>query len=215
MWFFKYLLILTTSMTFMMSFDAAASDYYSSGYQNNEKIVPYVDLGFGIGIHSLPDTEEGTSSRILKTSVGVQWLSFLSAQVGLLHWSNYRNGGHNNNPDSGNNAGSANKNESQPIEFDGISVAWELALQFPVGHKSRQLSHGPYYRFGRHCWTAVLSGLSQPWTKEGCSNIQSIGFVFPTSSNMDSELVWFLELSQTNLESLQSRSLQIGAKLPF
>ena len=209
MLFLKYLLILTASMTFMMSFDAAASDYYSSGYKNNEKIVPYVDLGFGIGIHSLPDTDEGTSSRILKTSVGVQWLSFLSAQVGLLHWSNYRNGGRNNNPESD------DKEEGQPLEFDGISVAWELTAQLPIGNKIRQLSHGPYYRFGRHCWTAVLSGLSQPWSKEGCSNIQSIGFVFPTSSSMNSELVWFLELSQTDLERLESRSVQISAKLPF
>lgn len=206
---FKYLLIITASITSMMSFDAAARDYYSSGYKNNETIVPYVDLGFGIGVHSLPDTDEGTSSRILKTSVGVQWLSFLSAQMGLLHWSNYRNSGRNSNP------GSDNKEADQPIEFDGISVAWELTVQIPVGNKSNQLSHGPYYRFGRHCWTAVLSGLAQPWTKEGCSNIQSIGFVFPTSSSMGSELVWFLELSQTNLERLQSRSVQIGAKLPF
>lgn len=176
--------------------------------EKSNNLVPYVDLGAGLGVHFLPETEEGATSRVLKTAVGVQWFSFISTQIGLWHWS-----GQNNAATKDTTA--SDSSEDAPINFDGISAAMEVTLQLPIASEKSALSYGPYIRYGRHCWSGVLSGVIEPWSKEGCSNLHSAGVVFPTSSRLSGDTVWYLEFSHSSLKRLTTRSVQVGAKLAF
>lgn len=177
------------------------------------KLVPYVDLGFGLSVHVLPDADEGATSRLLKTGLGMQWLPFISTQLGLWHWSEAGKGRRNDSANSSQQQ--ASEDEQDPPTFEGLSASLEVVLQLPLQSQNTQLSYGPYYKYGRHCWSGVLSGLVQPWSKEGCSDIQSAGFTFPSSNKRSGGLVLFLEYSQSTLEDLSSRSVQMGAKLPL
>ncbi len=164
---------------------------------------PYVDLALGLGVHVLDETEEGAASQLLKTAVGVQWLPFVSTQIGVWHWSGDEDAKERDDDD-----------EVHPM-FEGISLSWELALQVPLNNKYSSLSYGPYYRYGRHCWSAVLSGFVQPWSKEGCSDLQTLGFTFPSGAQTESNAVVYLEFSRTDFDGLSSSSLQVGARLPL
>ena len=163
--------------------------------------ITYVDLALGLSIHVLEDSNEGAASEVVKAAVGVQWLPFLSSQVGIWSW-------YGEEVDS-------NKNSvgDDVASFDGLSASWEVALQLPLEDKYSDFSIGPYYRFGRHCWSAVISGLIQPWSKEGCSPLQTLGFVFPTIE--DKWAVVYVELTRTDFDDLTSSSFQLGAKLAF
>lgn len=196
------------------------STYHSTYYSVEQdvdrfegKLVPYVDLGFGLSVHVLPDADEGATSRLLKTGLGMQWFPFLSTQLGLWHWSG--EGGRERNDDDSSSKQQASSDKQDPPTFEGLSASLEVVLQLPLQSQNSQLSYGPYYKYGRHCWSGVVSGLVQPWSKEGCSDIQSAGFTFPANNKRSAGLVLFLEYSQSTLENLSSRSVQIGAKLPL
>lgn len=163
--------------------------------------VTYVDLALGLSIHVLDETDEGAASEVLKTAIGVQWFPFLSTQVGVWSWSG-REG--DSNKDS---------TEDEMASFNGLSASWEIALQLPLEDKGTDFSLGPYYRFGRHCWSAVITGLVQPWSKEGCSQLQTLGFVFP--STVEDMAAMYIEFTRTDFDDLTSSSLQLGAKLAF
>lgn len=173
------------------------------------KLVPYADLGIGLGMHVLPDSDEGTSSRVIKAALGIQWLPFISTQFGLWHWSSLSD----RPKDEPIREGGTKK--SDPVRFEGMSASWELTLQVPVSSQRTVLSYGPYYRIGWHCWTGVLTGLMQPWSKEGCSDLHSLGFVFPVTDRKGGDTVLYIEVSHSELDSLSTRSMQLGAKLPF
>lgn len=160
---------------------------------------PYVDLALGLGVHVLEDTDEGAASRLIKTAVGVQWLPFISTQVGLWHWSSEKD--------------ERSEEEEQQPTFDGVSASWEILLQTPLNNQYSSISYGPYYRFGRHCWSAVMTGLVQPWSKEGCSDLQTLGFTFPSGKETENNAALYIEFSRTDLDGLSSSSLQLGARL--
>lgn len=175
-----------------------------SGYgfaDNDEHLLPYVDLGLGLSVHVLEESEEGAASQLLKTAIGVQWLPYISTQVGLWHWSNEED--------------KSESTEEERASFEGLSASWEITLQTPLSNKSSAFSYGPYYRFGRHCWSAVFSGLIQPWSKEGCSDIRSVGFVFPSAAKYEADAVLYLEFSHSDFAEVSTRSMQLGAKLAF
>ncbi|MEH6448931.1 MAG: hypothetical protein V7765_09690 [Oleispira sp.] len=166
--------------------------------------VTYVDLALGVGVHVIDDSDQGAASELIKTGVGIQWLPFLSTQVGIWSWSSENQSKRDPNEDS----------ERQNVGlFDGLSVSWEVAVQWPIENANSVLSSGPYYRYGRHCWSAVLTGLVQPWSKKGCSELNTLGFTFPTGSEEDVGL--YIEFTQTDFDDLFSSSLQLGAKLAF
>jgi hypothetical protein len=88
-----------------------------------------------------------------------------------------------------------------------------VAVQWPIENGDSQLSSGPYYRYGRHCWSAVLTGLMQPWSKNGCSDLNTLGFSFPSATAEKAAL--YIEFTRTDFDDLSSSSLQLGAKLAF
>lgn len=182
--------------------------------------VTYVDLAIGMGIHKLdgsdsgigsdssPDVsekeEQGAVSRLIKLGMGVQWFPFLSTQIGIWTW---------NSNEQSERMSEENSEYHRVGLFDGVSSSMEVALQWPVDNPGTELSAGPYYRYGRHCWSAVLTGLLRPWSKEGCSNLNTIGYTFPIYSEESSGV--YVEYTRTNFDDLSSNSLQIGAKLAF
>lgn len=182
------------------------SEFYG---KQDGKLVPYVELGIGLGVHVLKGADEGANSRVIKTSLGIQWLPFISTQMGLWHWSNHNNRAQETSSDE------AATDKKTPVSFEGMSASWELTLQIPISSQNTALSYGPYYRIGRHCWSGVVSGFVQPWSREGCSDLHSVGFVFPVSDQRAGKTVLFIEASHSNLDTLSTRSLQLGAKLPF
>jgi hypothetical protein len=166
--------------------------------------VTYVDLALGLGVHVLENSEQGASSKVIKTGIGVQWLPFLSTQLGVWSWS------------SDNQTKRVSEEDSKKDEvglFDGLSASWEIALQWPIDNKGAQLSAGPYYRYGRHYWSAVLTGLTQSWSNKGWSELNTIGFSFPMAKHQNAGV--YFEFTHTDFENLSSNSLQLGAKLAF
>jgi hypothetical protein len=166
--------------------------------------VTYIDLALGLGVHVLEDSDQGASSKVIKTGIGVQWLPFLSTQLGVWSWS------------SDNQTKRVSEEDSEKDEiglFDGLSASWEIALQWPIDNESAHLSMGPYYRYGRHYWSAVLTGLIEPWSNKGWSELNTLGFSFPMAKDQDAAL--YIEFTRTDFKDLSSNSLQMGAKLVF
>lgn len=162
--------------------------------------VVYADLALGLSVHVLENSDEGAVSELIKTGIGIQLFPYLSTQLGIWSWSSE----------------DQSKRESDEYDvgyFDGLSASWEVALQWPIANKGGLLSAGPYYRYGRHCWSAVLSGLVQPWSKKGCSGLNTVGFAFPNGENENAGL--YVEFTRTDFDDLSSSSLQLGAKLAF
>ncbi len=166
--------------------------------------VPYVDLALGLGVHVLEGSDQGAASRVIKAGIGAQWFPFLSTQVGVWSWNSEDQSKRDPNEDS----------ERRKVGmFDGLSASWEVAVQWPIKNSDSLLSSGPYYRYGRHCWSAVLTGVVQPWSKNGCSDLSTLGFSFPTATKENAAV--YIEFTQTSFDDLSSNSLQLGAKLAF
>lgn len=162
--------------------------------------VSYVDLALGLGVHVLDDSDQGAASEVIKVGVGIQWLPFVSTQLGIWSWS----------------SGDQKESETEQDEvgnFDGLSASWELVLQLPMENKGADLTAGPYFRYGRHCWSAVLTGLVKPWSKSGCSDLSTVGFSFPSGVEKNAGL--YIEFTRTAFDDLFSSSLQLGARLAF
>ncbi len=173
----------------------------------NADVDLYGDVALGLGIQVIKNqpvvnneekNNKGAVSQLLKAAVGIQWTQYFSTQLGIRYWTD----------DLADNDFSDEEDETKPATFTGMSAAWEIALHWPS-------SYGPYYRYGRHCWTAVFSGLAQPWSEEGCSAIQSIGLTFPAVSRTEADITGYLEYSQTDLEQVASKSLQVGIRMPL
>lgn len=166
--------------------------------------VPYTDLALGLGIHTLEASDDGAASKLIKAGMGVQWFSFLSTQLGVWSW---------NTEDQGENKQEKDDEKRNAGSFNGLSGSLEVTLIWPIENNEGLISAGPYYRYGRHCWSAVLSGLVEPWSKKGCSGLNTLGFSFPSGKEKHAGL--YVELSQTDFDDLFSRSLQLGVKLAF
>jgi hypothetical protein len=166
--------------------------------------VTYVDLALGLGVHVLDESDEGVASKLIKAGIGVQWLPFLSTQLGVWSWNSKAQNDRASEDDS--------KLDKMGL-FDGLSTSWEVALQWPIDNKGSLLSAGPYYRYGQHCWSAVLMGLVEPWSKKGCSELNTAGFSFPMEKAKN--LGAYIEFTRTRFDDLSSSSLQLGAKLAF
>lgn len=166
--------------------------------------VAYVDLALGLGVHVLDDSDQGAASKLIKMGVGVQWLPFLTTQAGIWSWNSQNNSKDIPEEDT---------EENRVGLLNGLSASWEVALQWPIDNAGSKLSAGPYYRYGRHCWSAVLTGLLQPWSKKGCSDLNTLGFSFPVVKEKNAGV--YIEFTRTDFDDLSSNSLQLGAKLAF
>ncbi|MGK0247711.1 MAG: hypothetical protein ACI910_000438 [Oleispira sp.] len=166
--------------------------------------VTYIDLALGLGVHVLGESDEGAASKLIKAGMGVQWFPFLSTQLGVWSWSSKAQSDRASEDDS----------EQDTIAlFDGLSASWEVVLQWPIDNTGSPLSAGPYYRYGQHCWSAVLTGLVEPWSKKGCSELNTVGFSFPMAKATNEGA--YIEYTRTRFDDLSSSSLQLGVKLAF
>lgn len=166
--------------------------------------VPFGEFSLGIGVQSIEDSDgesHGAVSQLTKVGVGVEVLPMLSLNGGVWVWE-----ARESSSDEGDQ-------DEQRIEFNGVSLGWDatLKLPFPLEHSS--LSGGPYVRFGRHCWSAVVDGLVKPWAKQGCSVIRSLGVVLPTL-NEQGAVVYF-EFTDTDFDTVESDTLQVGVLVPY
>ncbi|MFT7409470.1 MAG: hypothetical protein ACI9EX_000041 [Oleispira sp.] len=166
--------------------------------------VTYVDLTLGVGIHVLEESDQGAASKLIKVGTGVQWTPFLSTQLGVWSW---------NSKAQSDRASKGDSEQDKVGLFDGLSASWEVVLQWPIDNKGSVLSSGPYYRYGQHCWSAVLMGLVEPWSKKGCSELNTVGFSFPLKKAKNEGA--YIEFTRTEFDDLSSSSLQLGAKLAF
>jgi hypothetical protein len=166
--------------------------------------VTYVDLALGLGVHVLEESDEGAASKLIKVGIGVQWFPFLSTQLGVWSW---------NSKAQSDRATEDDSKQDEIGLFDGLSASWEVALHWPIDNKGSQLSAGPYYRYGQHCWSAVLTGLVEPWSKKGCSKLNTVGFSFPMEKSKNAGA--YIEFTRTGFDDLSSSSLQLGTKLAF
>jgi hypothetical protein len=169
---------------------------------DSDASISYVDVGIGLSSHVVDETEQGAISGLFKIAAGRQWYSFISAQIGLWYWGN-----NDNDTDV--------ERSRERTKFESISVSLEMTVQIPFGHNNTAFQYGPYYRLGRHCWSAVLLGLVDPWYKEGCSNLHSIGFLFPISNRRYSDASFYLEATHSEFDEVSTNSIQIGSKVPF
>lgn len=190
---FKYLLL------FISSPFCFAGDINDT---SQESSLTYIDVGAGLSTHVVDETDQGAVSGLLKVSVGAQWYSFISTQIGLWYWGNNDNDSDVDRP-------------RERTKFESISASLEVTLQLPLGDKGGFFRSGPYYRYGRHCWSAVLLGLVEPWYKEGCSELHSVGYSFPMSNSRHPYTSFYLEATQSNFDNVSTKSIQLGTKLPF
>jgi hypothetical protein len=165
------------------------------------EVIPYGDFSVGLGVQTLEDTGEGTTSYLMKGGFGLQLFPFMSVQASLWGWTgdNYQY--------------NAATEESSVVSFDGISASWEATLQIPFPSPKSDFRAGPYYRYGQQCWSAILTGLLQPWSGQGCNDIHAYGVVFPSADK--TRAAFYLEFSQTDFDDLESNAIQMGVKVPL
>lgn len=165
------------------------------------EIIPFGDVSVGLGVLTLEETGEGTVSFLMKGGFGLQLLPFVSVQANLWGWTgdNYQYNGPEEEP--------------TVVSFDGISASWEATFQIPFPNPKSDFRAGPYYRYGQQCWSAILSGLLQPWSGKGCNDLHAFGVVFPSADK--TRAAFYLEASGTKFDDLDSNAIQMGVKIPL
>lgn len=173
----------------------------SLSFVSRAEVIPFGDISVGLGVQTLEDTGEGTTSFLMKGGFGLQLLPFLSVQASLWGWT-----GDDYRYDS-------TTEERTVVSFDGVSASWEATLQIPFPSPKSEFRAGPYYRYGQQCWSAILTGLMDPWSGRGCNDLHAIGVVFPSADKTRS--AFYLEASQTDFDDLASNAIQMGVKIPL
>ena len=210
---FKFVLLIFFSQA-CYGFNDFLDDELDSAYSGN--LVSFIDAGIGLSTHQVDESERGALGGLLKVSAGVQWYSFISAQVGLWYWgANNSDADRNRKQDSQLNSEQDRELDTERTRFESISASVEITLQLPLSNQNTTFQYGPYYRVGQHCWSAVLTGLTNPWQEEGCSAIHSVGFLFPLTNYNKEFNAFYLEATQSNFDAVSTKSIQLGAKVPF
>lgn len=165
------------------------------------EVIPFGDIAVGLGVQTLEETGEGTVSFLMRGGFGLQLLPFMSVQANLWGWT-----GDNYQYDESTETATV-------VSFDGISASWEATFQIPFSNPKSDFRAGPYYRYGQQCWSAILSGLMQPWSGKGCNDLHAFGVVFPSSDK--TRAAFYLEASNTKFDELDSSAIQMGVKIPL
>lgn len=149
-------------------------------------------LALGFSFQSLPPDEtgerQGTLTDVTYANGSLEWLPGVSTGLALWLWGN----------------GDLNEN-AKVAEFDGVSVAWDITLRLPLAQ-----GQGPYVRYGRQCWSAAVSGLTDPWAEDGCSPMVGGGFNFLLQNR--SGTVLYMEYISTDFRDIETDSLIAGVR---
>ena len=151
-------------------------------------------LALGFSLQQFEDDETTGEERdsmltnVMYANGSVEWLPGVSTGVGLWLWGN----------------GDRNEN-AEVAEFDGVSAAWDITLRLPLAQ-----GQGPYVRYGRHCWSAAVSGLLDPWAEDGCSMMKGGGFNFVVQNR--SRMALYVEYIATDFRDIETDSLIAGVR---
>ena len=175
------------------------------------EVIPFADFSLGLSVQTLDssyeddeeDNDDGTVSYVAKAGIGLQLSSFMSVQTSLWGWSS--------NTDKSRD--SSDDDDTSNLTFEGLSVSLEATLQLPFSNEHSDFHSGPYYRFAKQCWSAVLSGLVKPWSGRGCNDLHAVGIIFPSTHR--TRAAFYIEVVQTEFDELQSDAVQIGVKVPL
>ena len=168
---------------------------------SHSDVVPFADFSLGLSVQTLADSDEGAVGYVSKAGLGLQLLPFISVQTSLWAWR------------SNNQSTESSQDEADEMSFESLGVSWEATLLLPFANPKSDFSAGPYYRFGQQCWSAVLSGVLEPWSGRGCNALHGVGIVFPSTHK--TRAAFYIEAVQTDFDSLESDSIQIGVKVPL
>lgn len=163
--------------------------------------APYAGLSAGISWQQFPDANTAEENDTVTTEAlyaagGIEWLPGISTGLTAYLW------------------GDRNVNQSSEVlQFDGISAGWDVTLRLPLEILGLNQGSGPYWRSGRHCWAASATGALDPWAEKGCSDIDAWGINFPLPDQTD--LVIFVEYSETDFRDIESRSVLAGVQARF
>lgn len=164
---------------------------------SNAEISTFAEAAIGLGVQSLHDEEDrAAASKVVKLAGGVQLLPILSTSVVAYSWGVVQD-----------------DQREDAVQFDGISIGWEVVAHVPLS--SANIPLGPYVRLGGHCWAATVSGLAQPWAKNGCSDLTAAGISFSTNRKRRGEGALYFEFSKTRFDEVTSGSIIAGVKTSF
>jgi len=167
------------------------------GQEVYAEVRPYVGGAVGLGVQYLNDDEDNaTASQLAKVEAGFQFTSFFSAGVNMYGWG----------------VGNDDKAEDA-VSFEGLSGGWDAMLTLPL--TADETPPGPYLRYGGHCWAASITGITQPWSKTGCSDLTAIGFAIPGDNRRRGSGVFYFEFSRTRFDEVTSGSIVAGIKSLF
>lgn len=167
-------------------------------------LTPYMSLAAGYSWQRLPDNDPAAgpdstttvNSETLYVNGGIEWLPGLSTGLMARLW------------------GDRNVNtESEVLQFDGISIGWDVTLRLPLELAGLPRGTGPYWRYGQHCWAAAAAGIVNPWAEDDCSPMQTWGINFSLPDSPD--LVIFAEYARTDFLDIESRAVIAGVQARF
>jgi len=153
----------------------------------------YATGSYKIGLHHFETSDEGLSSygSGFSFSVGHKVLPILSAELAFNLWSV-----------------DEEENETNTIEhhllhdfhFHGISLGANAILHLPN-------VQGPYFKVGRHCWSASVEDVVNLWDGAGCSNLSGLGVYFgPKGSG------FLIEYNYIRYDVVSSSFLNLGIR---
>lgn len=160
-------------------------------------IPVFAEAAIGLGIQTLHnEDDDAAASKVVKVGAGVQLLPVISTSLVAYSW------------------GVVQDNQREDaVQFDGISIGWEVVAHIPFS--AADIPLGPYARTGGHCWAATVTGLAQPWAKNGCSDLFAAGVSFGTNHKRRGQGALYVEFSRTRFEEVTSGSIIAGIKTRF
>src|SRR5690606_27472980 len=127
---------------------------------------------------------------------GIEWLPGLSTGAMARLW------------------GDRNVNtNSDVLQFDGISIGWDVTLRLPLELADLSRGSGPYWHYGKQCCAAAAAGIVIPWNADDWSPIQTWDIPSPLPDSP--VLVIFAEYARTDFLDIESRAVIVGVQARF
>lgn len=151
--------------------------------------LPVMEGSVGVAFHELNIDEETsirTVGEYINLSFGQRFKHSLSASVSFRAWGT----------------------DEDEFEHDvfGVSLGVEGQVFVP------SFNHGPYAKFGRHCWGISLIHTVDLWDGSGCSNIVGAGLLLKTDPGDKDGSGMFFEVVLTRFKQLHSWMFAAGRR---
>jgi|GEM_PF-2975200 len=160
---------------------------------------PFMDTSVGLAFYNIEVDENSSISSVGEYagfSIGQRFKHSLAASLSMRLW---------NTSDEDDGDADVNHALLHEFHFAGISLGAEAQIFLPLQ------SHGPYAKFGRHCWGASAEDVLNVWSGSGCSNIAG-GGILMEGANSDGASGLFAEVLLTRFKFVHSWMLVFGAR---